>query len=173
MAHQTERLVINWVAYYQIEWWFTKLNGSHANGMATYQIEWISYKVNGSHLDGPPRIEFWTTLREPGIDWSPLGSSLTYWGHLRYLEHQDHNRGSTPAGLNLFQILVFLGAHLSVLVYYNQMNKEDFRRLQGGTDNHKQIVQVWIGSCKNKNVTADLFQPIYCTLKQFMRQVGL
>ena len=31
--------------------------------------------MNGSRWDGPPRIEFWATLKEPGIDWSPLGFS--------------------------------------------------------------------------------------------------
>ena len=44
-----------------------KLNGS--------QIEWHTSKLNGSQLDGPPRIEFWTMLKEHGIDWSPLGFS--------------------------------------------------------------------------------------------------
>ena len=52
-----------------------KLNGSQIEG---FIVNWMAYryfqtelqvtKVNGSQLDGPPRIEFWTTLKEPGID---------------------------------------------------------------------------------------------------------
>ena len=43
--------------------------------MAYFQTEWQVIKMNGSRLDGPPRIEFWATFKEPGIDlqetWRP------------------------------------------------------------------------------------------------------
>ena len=43
--------------------------------MAYFQTEWQVTKMNASQLDGPPQIEFWTTLKEPGLDWSPVGFS--------------------------------------------------------------------------------------------------
>ena len=47
------------------------MNGSRSNRMA-YQTEWHTFELNGSQMNGPPRMEFWTTLKEPGIDYGRL-----------------------------------------------------------------------------------------------------
>ena len=37
-----------------------------------YQTEWHTFELNGSQMNGPPRMEFWTMLKEPGIDYGRL-----------------------------------------------------------------------------------------------------
>ena len=63
-----------WIMFklYGIEWSITKVN-------------WITVGItvilNGSPLNVRPQIEFWTTLKEPGIDQGLIQSARIKWAH--------------------------------------------------------------------------------------------